>query len=134
LKLIFKTLKGVYETSMKTKAYDSVEDWAEIKSREANTQKGTSAFSEDSSKFDSTAAFKSSLDVGFAFEAPVAAISANVKAEFKIVAKIEILGKNPKFTENINFERKLKFWSKIFGNTRNFWATITILGENKKNW
>jgi len=75
----FMHVQGVYETTMKTTAYNSISEYIDNKSKRSNTQKGTSVFSEDQHKFDYTEAETESLDVGFSVEAPVAKVEGSYK-------------------------------------------------------
>ena len=77
----FMHVQGVYETSMETKAFNSLTEWADHKSRKANTQNGKAAFSEDTRKFDKQEAESLSVDIGVSFKAPVAQVEASVKVD-----------------------------------------------------
>ena len=50
----FMHVQGLYETSMYTKAYDSIDQKIEAMSRAAGTQEGTASFSEVRKDFEKT--------------------------------------------------------------------------------
>merc|ERR1712227_741268 len=55
----FMHVQGVYETTMYTKAHNSIEDYLSIKSEESNSRTGSASFAEDASSLKS---MKSSYD------------------------------------------------------------------------
>ena len=57
----FMHVQGLYETSMYTKAYDSIDQKIEAMSRAAGTQEGTASFSEVRKDFEKTHSHCSSL-------------------------------------------------------------------------